>query len=169
VSGLGSTVVVSTRYIDTPIDRPRWRSTALMRVHPRLQAGIEWNPAVGEVAPQATLFLLGGDGGGTVAFVGTSSDRIGSPEGTQGYFLTVARALRGAHVLPYVSLHYSEWDERVLVPFGAQIGLPAGLSLQPMYDGARSHLLVQWVGERASVGFVWAWLERPGVTVSFGF
>ncbi|MFM8560122.1 MAG: hypothetical protein ACKOC6_11110 [bacterium] len=169
MSGLTNTVVVSTRWVDTPLDRPRWRTTANVRVHPRLQVGAEWNPGVDEVVPQATLFVTEPGAPGMVAFLGTSSDRIGSPAGKQAAFLTVAYPLNAVHVMPYASLHYSSWSERVLVPCGAFVALPLGLSLQPMYDGARSHLIVTWSGERSTVSFVWAWLERPGVALSFGF
>ena len=45
----------SARYIDTDLDRPRWRTTLNYRVLPSLQLGVEFNPAVQEVNPLATL------------------------------------------------------------------------------------------------------------------
>ena len=47
--------------------------------------------------------------------------------------------------------------------------LGRGFSLQPMSDGDRPHLLGSWASERLSVTAIWAWLERGGVAVSFGF
>jgi len=41
---------------------------------------------------------------------GTSSDRIGSPSGTQSYFLTGSKHLWRLPLSVYASLNYSEWD-----------------------------------------------------------
>lgn len=159
----------SQRWVDTDLPRPRWRTTLNYRVVPRLQLGVEWNPAADEVGPLATLFLLTEGEQLPAVFVGTSSDRIGSPAGKQAYYLTVAKYLPGVHVSPYASLNYSEWDERVNLPFGANIELGRGWSIQPMYDGNRTHLLGTWANERLSATLVWAWMERAGMAVSVGF
>ena len=111
------------------------------RVIPTLQLGVEYNPVAGEVAPLATWFLLTEGERGPALFLGTSSDRIGSPEGTQCYFLTTAKYLPPIRTAPYMSVNYSEWDGGWNVPFGASVELGRGFSLQPMYDGARTHLL----------------------------
>lgn len=169
MSGLTSKFVFSTRWVDTELPRPRWRSTANMRVHPRLQVGLEWNPGAHEVGPLATLFVLTEHERTPSVFVGTSSDRIGSPAGTQAYFLTVAKQFPGIPVAPYVTAHYSEWSERVVVPFGAYVELSHGFSAQPMYDGHRTHLLGTWANQRLSATVIWAWLERAGLAFSVGF
>ena len=134
-----------------------------------VQVGVEYNPAAGEFAPLATWFLNHETERLPVFFLGTSSDRIGSPEGTQAYYLTAAKHVAPLRASPYVSLHYSEWEERVLIPFGAHVDLSRGFSVQPMYDGARTHLLASWSAERFSVTAIWAWLEKAGAAVSFGF
>ena len=159
----------SQRWVDTDLPRPRWRTTLNYRVVPRLQLGVEWNPAADEVGPLATLFLLTEGEQQPAVFVGTSSDRIGSPAGKQAYYLTVAKYLPRVHVSPYASLNYSKWDERVNLPFGANIELGCGWSIQPMYDGNRTHLLGTWANERLSATLVWAWMERAGLAVSVGF
>jgi hypothetical protein len=161
--------VASLRYIDTELDRPRWRATASYLVLPTVQIGLEYNPVVGEVGPLATWFLLTETERRPAVFVGTSSDRIGSPEGTQAYYLTTAKYFPWAHASPYVSLNYSEWDEGWNVPFGANIELGQGFSLQPMYDGDRTHLLAMYARDRFSITFVWAWLESAGIAVSAGY
>jgi hypothetical protein len=157
------------RYIDTESDRPRWRITANRRFLPTLQAGVEYNPVVGEVVPLATWFILTETERRPALFLGTSSDRIGSPEGTQGYYLTAAKRLHRVPVSPYVGLHYSEWEEKILVPFGADVDLGSGYSLRPMYDGARTHLLALKAWDHASVTLIWAWLEQFGAAVAVGF
>jgi hypothetical protein len=150
------------------LPRPRWRATANVRVIPTLQVGIEYNPAAGEVAPLATWFLLTEGERRPAVFLGTSSDRIGSPEGTQSYYVTGAKYIPALHLSPYVSLNYSEWDSGWNVPFGATVELGSGLSLRPMYDGKRTHLLGSFSTDRYSATLLWAWLERAGVAVAVG-
>ena len=157
------------RWIDTDVDRARWRATGTVRVHPRAQVGLEYNIAVGEVDLLATVFLMLEDERRPALFLGTSSDRIGSPEGTQCYYATVAKRLGAWPVAPYVSLNWSEWDDGFNVPFGAHIDLSRGFGLQPMYDGDRGHLLAMWSGERVNVTAIWAWFESAGLAVTVGF
>ena len=159
----------SVRYVDTTLARPRWRVTGNVRVLPTLQLGVEANPAAGEVGPLVTWFLLTETERRPAVFFGTSSDRIGSPEGMQAYYVTTAKYLPFVRTAPYVTVNYSEWDEGWNIPFGANVDLGAGLSMQPMYDGQRTHLLASWSTSRTSVTFIWAWLESAGAAVSFGF
>lgn len=149
--------------------RPRWRSTANVRVLPSLQVGAEYNPVAGEVAPLATWFLRTEGEQTPAVFLGTSSDRIGSPEGTQAIYLTAAKYVAPLRCSLYASLNYSEWDEGFNLPFGAGIELGGGFLLQPMYDGNRTHLLASYAGAHYSVTLIAAWLEQAGVAVSFGF
>ena len=160
---------MSLRYIDTGHDRARWRSTASYRLLPTFQIGAEFNPVVGEVGPIATWFFMPELGKRPAAFLGTSSDRIGSPEGTQCYYLTVAKNLDPAPISIYGSLNYSEWDAGVNFPFGANVEVRPGFVIQPMYDGERTHLLGTWSGPQVSVTLIWAWLESAGIAASIGF
>lgn len=143
--------------------------TANYRVIPRLQLGVEYNPVASEVGPLATCFLLTETERRPALFLGTSSDRIGSPAGTQAYYVTGAKYLPALHVSPYASLNYSEWDDGWNVPFGANIELGRGISVQPMYDGHRTHLLGTYATSRFSTTLIWAWMERAGAAVSMGF
>ena len=115
------------------------------------------------------MFLLTETETRPAVFLGTSSDRIGSPEGKQADYATAAKYLPFVRTSPYVSVNYSEWDEGWNVPLGANVELGAGFSLQPMYDGKRTHLLASWANTRLSTTLIWAWLERAGVAVSLGF
>ena len=83
--------------------------------------------------------------------------------------MTVAKYLPALHVSPYASLSYSEWDDGWNVPFGANIEMGRGVSVQPMYDGHRTHVLGTYATNRFSTTLIWAWLERAGVAVSVGF
>jgi hypothetical protein len=159
----------SLRYVDTELKRPRWRSTLSYRLVPSLQVGVEYNPAADEVGPIATWFLLTEKGFRPAAFLGTSSDRIGSPKGTQSYYGTVAKNLDPIPVSVYGSLAYSEWDEGFNIPFGAHVEVLPRITLQPMYDGQRTHFLGTYAGERFTVTLLYAWLERAGIAISAGF
>ena len=157
------------RYVDVELDRPRWRSTFTYRIHPRLQIGIEANPEADEIGPLLSWFLATESHRRPALFFGTSSDRIGSPEGEQAYFLTVAKRHPRWPVSAYVSLNYSEWDDGFNVPFGVEFELPAGFSLRPMYDGDRTHLTFNYQKRRFGASLLWVWLERFGVAVNLNF
>jgi hypothetical protein len=155
--------------VDTEVKRPRWRATATYRVIPSLQLGLEFNPAAEEVGPIATWFFMTEEGLRPAAFLGTSSDRIGSPKGTQSYYLTTAKNLDPLPVSIYASLNYSEWDEGINFPFGANVEVFPGVTIQPMYDGQRTHLLGVYSGQHFSITLIYAWLERAGIAASVGF
>lgn len=159
----------SLRWVDTELDRPRWRSTLSYRVHPRLQLGVELNPEADEIGPLVTWFLMTEGVRRPALFLGTSSDRIGSPAGTQSYFLTAAKRHPTWPVSAYVSLNYSEWDDALNVPFGVEVELGERFSIRPMYDGDRTHLMLNVSGRRFAASLIWVWLERVGIAFSTRF
>jgi hypothetical protein len=159
----------SGRFVDTEQERPRWRFTANYRLDHRLQVGIEYNPKVEEVGPLFTLFVLTESEKRPALFLGTSSDRIGSPAGTQSYFATTSKYFPFLRASIYASLNYSEWDEALNFPIGAGIELGKGFSIRPMYDGERSHLLLNYFAGQAGLSLMYVWLEKFGVSVSAGF
>jgi hypothetical protein len=161
--------VVSGRYVDTARERPRWRFTANYRLLQNLQVGVEFNAAAEEVGPLVTWYLLTESHMRPAIFLGTSSDRIGSPAGTQSYFLTGAKHLWQLPLSVYASLNYSEWDGELNFPFGASVDLPWNFSLRPMYDGDRSHLMLTHYYRRLSFSALYVWYERLGLAMSLGF
>ena len=130
---------------------------------------MEVNPAAGEVSPIATAFVLTEGERRPALFVGTSSDRIGSPEGEQAYYATASKSLGGLPVSVYGTVNYSEWDDGFNLPFGAYVEIAPGLTVQPMYDGQRTHALASYARERFSITVIYAWLERAGIAASVGF
>ena len=125
---------------------------------------------VEEVNPLATLFLLVETERRPAVFLGTSSDRIGSPKGRQAYYATLSKYLPWARTAANVTLNYSEWDRGINVPFGAATDLGRSLAVRYMYDGARSHaLLDRFIGERLGVSLMYVWFEIFGVAVHGGF
>jgi len=161
--------VTSLRFVDTQLDRPRWRSTANLRVHRNVQLGVEYNPAAGEFAPLATCFVRTETERAPAMFLGTSSDRIGSPEGMQAYYATAAKLLPRVPIGVYASLAYSEWDSGWNLPFGAQLDLGHGAWVRSMYDGERTHVLGGRTMGRFDASLIWAWLEEWGGSIAIGF
>ena len=159
----------SARFVDTELERPRWRFTANYRVRRTLQLGVEYNAAAKELGPLATWYWLTETHTRPALFLGTSSDRIGSPARTHSYYLTLAKHIPNTPLAPYVSLNYSEWDEGFNVPFGANLTLPKNFALRPMYDGARSHLVLTYFHRQMSFSAVYVWFERIGLAATVGF
>lgn len=151
------------------MDRPQWRFTANYRLHERLQVGVEVNPKAREAGPLATLFLLTETERRPALFLGTSSDRIGSPAGEQSWFATVSKYIPWVRTSLYGSLNYSEWDGKFNLPFGAGVELGKGFSLRPMYDGDRGHLLLNYFAAQYGVSLMYVWLETMGLSLSLGF
>jgi hypothetical protein len=135
----------------------------------RLQIGIEFNAVVREVNPLVTLFLLTEGDTRPGLFLGTSSDRIGSPEGATAYYATASKYHAGLGASAYASLNYSEWDEGFNLPFGLAKEIGGSFAARYMYDGQRSHALLDYYGAYAGVSLMWVWLEQFGVSVYFGF
>ncbi len=151
------------------MDRPQWRFTANYRLHERLQVGVEVNPKAREAGPLATLFLLTETERRPALFLGTSSDRIGSPAGEQSYFATVSKYIPWVRTSLYGSLNYSEWDGKFNLPVGAGVELGKSFSLRPMYDGDRGHLLLNYFAAQYGVSLMYVWLETMGLSLSLGF
>lgn len=159
----------SARYVDTDVDRARWRFTANYRVVKRLLIGIEFNAVLGEVNPLATLFILTETDKVPALFLGTSSDRIGSPEGTTAYYATVSKYLEKTRTSAYASLNYSEWDDGFNVPFGVSQAIGKDFGARYMYDGAESHALLDYYRGNVGISLMYVWLEDFGVALHGGF
>jgi hypothetical protein len=138
-------------------------------VHRRVQVGVEYNPVAAEVVPLANVFIMTEAETRPAAFLGTSSDRIGSPEGAQSYYLTVSKLVPAISVSAYGSLNYSEWDDAVNIPFGAEWYVWGGFSARYMYDGERSHVLASWFGAKVGVSLMAVWMDTFGISVAGGF
>lgn len=133
------------------------------------QVGIEYNPEVNEVVPLATIFLVTETERRPALFVGTSSDRVGSPEGTQSFYLTASKLVPKIPVSVYGSVNYSQWSDGVNYPFGGEWYVWGGFSVRGMYDGEETHALVSWFGDRFGVSLMAVWLDTFGISVAGGF
>ena len=134
-----------------------------------MQVGVELNPKAKEAGPLATLFLFTETETRPALFLGTSSDRIGSPVGEQSFFATISKYIPRLRTSLYASLNYSEWDDKLNVPFGVGLELGGGFSFRPMYDGDRGHLMLNYYAARYGASLMYVWLETMGFSFSAGF
>jgi len=149
--------------------RPQWRFTANYSLHQRLQVGVELNPKAKELGPLLTLFLLTETETRPALFLGTSSDRIGSPAGEQSYFATLSKYIPRLRASFYGSLNYSQWDGKFNIPVGLGLELGKGFSFRPMYDGDRGHLMLNYFATQYGISLLYVWLETLGISLSLGF
>jgi len=130
---------------------------------------VELNPRAKEIGPLFTFFLLTETEKRPALFLGTSSDRIGSPAGEQSYFATISKYVPALRASAYGSLNYSEWDNKFNFPVGVAVELGKGFSVRPMYDGDRGHLMVNYFADQYGISLMYVWYETLGVSLSFGF
>lgn len=161
--------VVAYRYADTPQERPRHRFTLDYNVNPRVQVGFEYNFVVEEFGLRATWVLNRETEREPMIHLNTSSDRIGTPPGYQQVSLTFAKAIPNTPLAPYVSLTYSGFDKKLLLPFGINVQLAANWSLLGLNDGRKSHILLTYSRENYYLQAGYIWLKRPSFTIGWGF
>ena len=155
--------------MNTDLERPRWRTTLNHRLLNRLQVGVEYNLAASEILPLFSLFLFTETDIRPALFLGTSSDRIGSPAGEQAYFLTATKRLPYLPFSVYGTVNYSEWDDGLNFPFGASVDFGKGFSVRGMYDGKEPHLMFSYFYKQHGVSLMYIWLETFGFAMSTAF
>lgn len=159
------------RVISYQIDRAKWRNTLTYRWHPRLTAGIEYNPLGGKVSPLANFVALTETHNRPAVIVGTSSDRIGTPSG-QSFYATVSKNLKhstGLPIAPYVGVAYGTYDDRARVIGGLNITINDRWSSTILFDGVRVHPLVNYTWGRHQLGVMFERGRHPGVSYSISF
>lgn len=161
--------VLAYRYADVPQRRPRSRFTADYNVSSRLQIGFEYNFLVEEIGFRGSWIASEETDTLPQVHFGTSSDRIGTPEGFQQYSVTFAKSIPETKLAPYLSVTYSEFDRGLVFPFGANYQIDSKWSVIGMYDGHRSHILLNYAGERWYAQLGWIWLKHPSITIGWGF
>ncbi len=161
--------VVAYRYADVPQKRPRSRFTLDYNVNELFQIGLEYNFLVEELGFRSTLVLLQESHHTPQVHLNTSSDRIGTPEGYQQVSLNIAKTLPGTPMAPYVSLAYSGFNEKFLLPFGVNLDVHPQWNLLYMYDGRKSHALVTFATRDFYLQGGLVWLKHPLFTIGTGF
>lgn len=161
--------MVAYRYVDVPQKRPRSRFTLDYNVSETFQIGFEYNFLVEEFGLRSSLILVQESQDNPQVHLNTSSDRIGTPEGYQQVSFTIAKTIPQTRVAPYVSLTYSGFNKKFLLPFGANVVVHPQWNLLYMYDGRKSHLLATFATRDLYIQGGVVWLKHPLITIGTGF
>lgn len=164
-----------TRVIPGVVPRAQWRMTLTYRFHPRLSGGIELNPradrAAGRVSPLVNWLAVKETEKRPALILGTSSDRIGTPDG-QSFYATVSKNLKreiGLPIAPYAGVAYSTHEHRWLPLAGLNVQFTRSLSSTVIFDGVRVHPLLNYTYGRHAFSFVLAFANKPGISYSIAF
>lgn len=160
------------RVIPDILDRAKWRNTLTYRLHPRLSVGVEINPLAKDVSPLVNLLAVTETEKRPAIIIGTSSDRIGTPEG-QSFYVTVSKNLKretSLPVAPYFGVAWSTYEDRLLAIGGLNINFTERLSSLIIFDGVKVHPTVSYaLGTRHIVSFLLAEGKKAGVSYSISF
>ena len=159
------------RVIANQIDRAKWRNTLTYRFHPRLTAGLEYNPLAEKVSPVANLVVVTETHQRPALIVGTSSDRIGTPSG-QSFYATVSKNVKhytNLPVSPYAGVAYGTFEDRARLIGGLNIAIGERWSSTILFDGVRVHPLLNFTHGRHQFGVILERGRRPGASYSISF
>ena len=159
------------RLIANQIDRAKWRNTLTYRFHPRLTAGVEYNPLANKVSPLANLVIVTETHNRPAMMIGTSSDRIGTPSG-QSFYATISKNVKhyiGLPVSPYVGVAYGTFEDRARVIGGLNITFDENWTSTVLFDGVRVHPLINYTRGRHQFGVILERGRNPGASYSISF
>ena len=162
---------ISHRYLTGQIDRATHRTIVVHQLRPNLKFGVEWNAAVDEVGLVANWRALSEAERRPAVIFGTSSDRIGTPEG-QSYYVTISKSLHhetGLPIAPYVSASYSTFENRMLYPFGVNVAIGSRWSAMLINDGVHTHVSATYAWNRFAVTMLGVERKDLGVTLGARF
>jgi len=136
---------LSARWVPgIPVDRARLRLTATYRIIPDAFVGLEYNPLADDLGLLANWRVVEEGERSPMVMVGTSSDRIGTPEG-RAYYATVSKDLErhlDLPVAPYVGAAYGEFDGEWVVIAGARIRWTGEVTSTHLWDSENLHHMV---------------------------
>jgi hypothetical protein len=157
--------------LSNQIPRASLRATLTYRFHPRLSAGVEYNPRADDVGVIANFVAITETARRPAVIFGTSSDRIGTPRG-RSFYATVSKNLSnelGLPVAPYAGIAYSTYEDRFLPIGGLNINWRESLSSQIIFDGVKLHPTLNYTLGRHVFTFLLAQGKNPGVSYSISF
>lgn len=159
------------RLLSKQVERASVRMTLTYQFHPRLTAGVEYNPRVDEVAPIANLLVVTETKRRPAFMIGTSSDRIGTPSGQSfyGIFSKNLKRETGLPIAPYVGLAYGTYEERLRVVGGLNIYFPKNFSAFITYNGVNVHPIVNFTHKRHVFSLIMVRGRDPGMSYSISF
>jgi hypothetical protein len=162
---------LGVRVIANQIDRARWRNTLTYRFHPRLTAGVEYNPLAGKVSPLANFVALTETHRRPALILGTSSDRIGTPSG-QSFYATLSKNIKhhtGLPLAPYFGVAYGTHEGRLRPVGGLNITADEHWSSTIVFDGVRVHPLINYAWGRHVFSVIMERGRNPGASYSVSF
>ena len=158
----------TTRVVPTiDVQRAQWRNTLTYRVSSDLQIGVEYNPLGQDVGPLVNWRLLRETKSRPAVIVGTSSDRIGTPNG-RAYYVTVSKEVADGLGI-YVGAMYGEFDDKVRIPAGMSYRFNDRWSALFAYDGVNGHPMVTYQWDRYNLTFLMVGSKHPGLSFGVGF
>jgi hypothetical protein len=159
------------RVIANQIDRAKWRNTLTYRFHPRVTAGVEYNPLARKASPIANVVAVTEAHWRPALILGTSSDRIGTPSG-QSFYATLSKSLKhqtGLPIAPYIGVAYGTYEDRARIIGGLNITARNRWSSTILFDGVRVHPLLNYTYGRHQFGVMFERGRHPGATYSISF
>ena len=156
------------------VDRARWRNTLAWRALDELTVGVEYDPLADDVGPIANWRAVDETADWPALILGTSSDRIGTPEG-RSYYATLSKDLEhrtGLPVAPYAGVSYGEFDDELVGIGGLSIRWTDEISSMHLWDGHNLHHVIERAYGRGSFGLVLVDLDgrwSVGMSYSVGF
>ena len=104
--------------------------------------------------------------------LGTSSDRIGTPDG-QAYYATLSKDLStvgGGPIAPYLGIAYGEFEDKWRTIGGVRIRIPdTGWASTLIYDGVNFHPTVEYGRGRHVFTLLWVDTSDLGASYSIAF
>ncbi|CAN5820095.1 hypothetical protein BH18ACI4_BH18ACI4_14820 [soil metagenome] len=159
------------RVISNQIDRAKWRNTLTYRLHPRLTAGVEYNPLAKEVSPIANFVAITETHQRPALIFGTSSDRIGAPSG-QSFYATFSKSIEhytSLPIAPYIGVAYGTYESRARLIGGLNITVGDHWSSTILFDGVRVHPLLNYTHGRHQFGVIFERGRNPGASYNISF
>jgi hypothetical protein len=163
------------RVIPGAVPRASLRTTLTYRLYPRLTAGIEVNPraedASGRLSPLVNWLVMPETERRPALIIGTSSDRIGTPDG-QSFYATFSKNLKRETrlpIAPYVGVSYGTYEHRWLPLAGLNVYFTKKFSSLVIYDGVRVHPMLSYTHGRHNFSFLLAFANKPGFSYSISF
>ncbi len=163
--------IFSSRYIPEQVDRAKLRFTLTYRLHPRITAGVEYNPLADDVHPLANILVLEETRGRPAFVIGTSTDRIGTPAG-QAYYGLFSKNLKRETKLPiapYVGFMYGTYEDRWRPVGGLNVGFSERWTTLTTFDGVHGHQLINYAHGRHVLSFLLVRFKQAGFSYSITF